>query len=98
MIHDHTTKVAMTLRQTPLFALPSDPELKLVAARSTTISYIWWAVVFRRWALQGAVRRYGRANPHFQEFSNRSRTGARDWRRREISCRTSGFRCRCRGL
>jgi CRP/FNR family transcriptional regulator, cyclic AMP receptor protein len=39
MIHDSTAKVVMTLRQTPLFAPLSEPELKLVAARSTTRVY-----------------------------------------------------------
>ena len=46
MGYDTTGKVASTLRQTPLFASLSDPELSLVAARSSTRSYAAGELLF----------------------------------------------------
>ena len=46
MVYDITGKVASTLRQTPLFASLNDPELSLVAARSSTRSYIAGELLF----------------------------------------------------
>ena len=46
MGHDITGKIASTLRQTPLFASLNDPELSLVAARSSTRSYAAGELLF----------------------------------------------------
>src|SRR3954452_6351387 len=46
MINDSTAKVTLTLRQTPLFASLNDPELSMVAARSSTKSYAAGELLF----------------------------------------------------